>query len=140
AKDATRSLVAADPATPPFAAQSVAEVIVRRLVEFHPERELVGRLLPAWHSLLMPGGLVRIICCDWEGALELYRSGSLNAHQLRAISFGEPGAAGHRTMYTRSALVLLLEALGFVNCSVTLLRREPEGCPEMEVSGARPLG
>lgn len=130
--------VTADPAAPPFATASIAELQVRHVLERYAEREAAERLLPRWWSLLAPAGLLRVVCYDWEAALELYRAGSIDAQRLRTISFGDAGSADHRTMYTRAALVVLLEGAGFVDCSITLLPGTSEGCWEMEVVGARP--
>jgi hypothetical protein len=130
--------VTADPAAPPFATGSIAELQVRHVMERYAEREAAERLLPRWRSLLAPGGVLRMMCCDWEAALELYRAGSIDAQRLHAISFGSPSSADHRAMYTRAALVVLLEAAGFVDCSITLLPGTSESCPEMEVAGVRP--
>jgi len=130
--------VVADPSAPPFATDSIAELQVRHVLERYGQREAAERLLPRWRALLVPGGLLRVVCCDWEAALELYRAGSIDAQRLHAISFGDAGSAGHRTMYTRAALVVLLEGAGFVDCCITLLPGTSEDCPEMEVAGARP--
>jgi len=132
--------VLADVRRLPFASASSAELFCSRVVnEFHPS-ELVRNVLPSWLALLRPDGRLRIVCPNWQAALERHGAGMLSLEHLHDITFGprEDARDAHRAMYTPATLVPLLEQAGFVGCSVTLEERDRHGCPEMEVVAYRP--
>ena len=132
--------VVADVRDLPFPPESVAELFSAHLVEHFHRYEFVHRILPYWRTLIRPGGRLRIVCPNWQAAMDWYRSGKMGLELLHDITFGSQEYDGndHLAMYTPATLPPLLEQAGFVACVVTVEDRDNDGCPEMEVVTHRP--
>jgi hypothetical protein len=132
--------VVADVDRLPFPAGSLAELSSANLVDrFHPEH-FGAAILPHWKALLRPGGVLRVVCPNWEEAAGRLRDGSLGAEEFLAAAsqvWDRPGGAGV-VMYTPHSLGELLRRQGFEGVEVIASARPTGPCPEMEIVARRP--
>ncbi len=131
--------VVADLRQLPFEPGSVQEIFNSHVIEHFTEYEFRTHLLPAWYSLLKPGGQLTIICPDAESMIDDYVAGKLPWEHLRKVTYGAQDYDGdyHYNMYNSSTLRAFLEAAGFGNVELTASARVNGICYEMELSATR---
>lgn len=119
----------------PFELGTIAEIASFHLVEHFPEHELKTRILPHWHELLRPGGVLRVVCPNWAAMIDQLNSGRMNIERFKLLTFGGQDYNGddHSAMYTPETLTQVIVAAGFGNPQVVVSARDNGGCPEMEL-------
>ncbi len=129
--------VIADVRRLPFEPGSLAEIASAHLVEHLREHQLRSVVLPYWKQLLRPGGMVRIICPNWQIMLERLQRGEMPLATFKLLTFGGQDYEGddHFAMYTPETLTALLREAGFQGIQVLALDRMNGLCPEMELVG-----
>jgi hypothetical protein len=132
--------VVADVANLPFAEGEVREISGAHLLEHFPEQMLRRRLLPIWHSLLMPGGTFRAVVPDGEAMLAGITAGNYSFNNFREVLFGAQDYDGdfHFNLFTPDSLCALLKEAGFVDVRVNDRARRNGKCFECEVSAEKP--
>jgi SAM-dependent methyltransferase len=127
--------VIADAGELPFAEGSLSEIASFHLVEHFREHRLRTVLLPYWRSLLAPGGVLRIVCPNWEAMLARLHSGELSYAEFKLLTFGGQDYEGddHFAMYTPESLAAALRDAGYSEVEVVVADRQNGLCPEMEV-------
>jgi predicted SAM-dependent methyltransferase len=127
--------VVADLRRLPFEVGTVAEIASAHLIEHFRQHQMLVDILPYWHTLLQPGGLVRIICPNWEAMLARLNDGRMTIQEFKLLTFGGQDYEGddHFAMYTPQTLSDLLSEAGFARVEVLVAERMNGLCPEMEV-------
>jgi predicted SAM-dependent methyltransferase len=125
--------------TLPFKAETVSEIYAAHLVEHFTEADLRTALLPAWHRMLKPGGILRVVVPDAEGMIQAFSRGNYPFENLRKVTFGGQDYPGnyHYTMFSRESLRNLLREQGFLAGEYTALGRANGLCLEMEIAAVR---
>jgi len=132
--------IVADVTDLPFAEREVQEIFSAHLLEHFPQEMLRRRLLPIWHSLLMPGGTFRAVVPDGEAMLAGITAGNYSFSDFREVLFGAQDYDGdfHFNLFTPGSLCDLLEEAGFVDVRVNDRARRNGKCFEVEVSAGKP--
>lgn len=127
--------IVADAADLPFEPSSLGEIASFHLVEHFREEHLRQTLLPYWHSLLQPDGVLRIVCPNWEAMIERLQSGEMPYRVFKTLTFGLQDYEGddHFAMYTPASLTEVIRAAGFTDVEVVVAARQNGMCPEMEL-------
>lgn len=123
----------------PFSPQSVSEIYAAHLLEHFTEPDLRSKVLPAWHNLLKPGGMLRIVVPDAEGMIEAFSHANYPFESLRTVTFGSQDYPGnfHYTMFSRESLLALLRESHFLVTEYTATSRVNGLCLEMEIAAVR---
>ena len=123
----------------PFKAETVSEIYAAHLVEHFTDADLRTALLPAWHRMLKPGGILRVVVPDAEGMIQAFSRGNYPFENLRTVTFGGQDYPGnyHYTMFSRESLRNLLREQGFLAGEYTALGRANGLCLEMEIAAVR---
>jgi len=118
----------------------VDEIFASHLIEHFPQRYLQDVLLPYWHSLLVPGGSIRLILPDAEAMLKAHAAGDMSFEDLSLVTFGKQDYDGdfHFAMFTPDSVKALLEAAGFDAVHCVASGRVNGLCREMELVAQRP--
>jgi predicted SAM-dependent methyltransferase len=130
--------VVADVRRLPFAPGSVAEVASHHLVQLFREHHLATVVLPYWKSLLRPGGVLRVVCPNWQAVLDQLREGAISVSEFKRLTFGGQEHAGndHLAMYTPETLTEVLRRAGFAGVNVLATDRPNGPWVEMELEAA----
>lgn len=133
--------VVADVRRLPFEAGTVDEIASAHLVEHFRQNHLARVILPYWRSLLVPDGVLRIICPNWDVMIQQLSCGQLTMGEFKQVTFGLQDYAGddHFAMYTPESLMTVLEEAGFDRFDVLATDRQNGLSPELELL-ARPAG
>jgi len=101
--------IVADVGNLPFESESVAEIFSAHVLEYFPQERL-RRLLPYWHSLLQPQGLLRAIVPDGAAMIAGVSDGSYPFAHFREVLFGMKENEGnfHFNLLTPDSLSKLL--------------------------------
>jgi len=131
--------VIADATRLPFAEQSLSELLCSHLLEHFPQEELRKVVLPYWHQLLKPGGMLRAVIPDWDSMIREYARGTFPFENLREVTFGSQDYAltFHFNMFSQASLRALLEEAGFRDATFPVVARPNGKCLEMEVRATR---
>ncbi|HXX44788.1 MAG TPA: methyltransferase domain-containing protein [Candidatus Acidoferrales bacterium] len=129
----------ADVRTLPFHAGTVAEIYAAHLMEHFTESELRSTVIPGWHRVLKPGGLLRIIVPDAEGMIQAFSRGEYPFENFRKVTFGSQDYPGNfrYTMFSRQSLRELLQSFGFGVDEYTAVARRNGLCLEMEINAVK---
>ena len=134
-RDIPEANFVADAQSLPFEPGSVIELASSHLVEHYREYEFKANILPYWHSLLAPSGVLRIICPNWEAMVHLLNEEKMTWERFKEITFGgqDNEYNDHFSMYTPQTLTALLNECGFSRVEIVAIDRDNGGCPEMEL-------
>jgi hypothetical protein len=127
--------VVADATDLPFDPASLGEVASFHLVEHFREQQLRQTILPHWHSLLRPDGVLRIVCPNWEAMIERLQAGEMPYKVFKTLTFGLQDYDGddHFAMYTPASLGDVISDGGFTDVELVVADRMNGMCPEMEL-------
>lgn len=127
--------VVADVRRLPFEPGTVREIASHHLIEHFREHHVATVLLPYWHSLLVPGGVLRVVTPNWAVLIEHLQSGRLAFDDFKKVTFGaqDYGGDDHFALYTPGTLARLLGEGGFEGVEVLEERRQNGLSPEMEL-------
>lgn len=128
--------VVADIRALPFEAGTVDEISSEHLVEHFRQHHLETVILPYWKTLLRSGGIIRVICPNWEEMLEQLNDGRMSLDSFKHVTFGGQDYVGddHFSMYTPKTFIELLTRVGFTSPNVVVAGRMNGLCPEMEIT------
>jgi predicted SAM-dependent methyltransferase len=131
----------ADVRSLPFQPGTLAEIYASHLLEHFTEADLRSAVLPAWHRLLKPGGILRIAVPDAEGMIQVFSRGEYSFESLRNVTYGGQDYPGnfHYTMFSRESLRAILREAGFTVDQYTVLARPNGLCLEMEITATTKL-
>ena len=134
-REAPNTDVIADIRRLPFEDGSLAEIASAHLVEHFREHQMRTVVLPYWRRLLRPGGVLRVICPNWQAMLDRLQRGEMSLADFKLLTFGGQDYEGddHFAMYTPDTLGALLREVGFERVEVVAAERMNGICPEMEV-------
>jgi predicted SAM-dependent methyltransferase len=123
----------------PFEAGSIDEIFSAHLVEQFPQETMEHRLLPYWHSLLRPGGTLRVVASDAAAMIAGTREGTYAFDDFRDMIFGSRNGAGdHRhNLFTADSLRRMLHQAGFADIEVPVTGRRNGQCLEFEICARR---
>jgi len=129
----------ADVRSLPFHPGTVAEIYAAHLVEHFTEAELKSTVVPGWHRILRPGGILRIVVPDAEGMIQAFSRGEYPFESLREVTFGSQDYPGnfHYTMFSRESLRELLRSFGFTVGEYAAVARRNGLCLEMEIKAIK---
>lgn len=132
--------VIAEAADLPFERSSVDEIYSAHLVEHFPQEELKRRVLPYWHSVMKPGGILRAVTPDGEAMLTAFADGSYRFEDFREVLFGGQDYDGdfHYNLLTPDSFRDLVEAAGFVAVQIPVRGRRNGQCFEFELVARKP--
>jgi len=127
--------VVADVRRLPFEPGSLAEIMSAHLVEHFRQHQLEVAILPYWRSLLRAGGVLRIVCPNWEEMARRLSNSEMSWDEFKVLTFGLQDYDGddHFAMYTPATLERALRSAGFTDVEVVVEARQNGICPEMEV-------
>ena len=127
--------VVAESTNLPWASGTLAEIASFHLVEHFNEYEFKTKVLPYWHDILKEGGVLRIVCPNWEAILRKLNEGAMDLSRFKELTFGGQAYEGddHFNALTPDTLVQALEEAGFMDIEFICKERDNSGCPEMEV-------
>ncbi len=128
--------IVADVRRLPFEPGSLSEIASAHLVEHFRQHHLEVVILPYWRSLLVPGGILRIVCPNWAVMIEQLNAGGLSFAEFKQVTFGLQDYSGddHFAMYSPDTLSQLLTRAGFSHIEVLEERRQNGLSPEMELT------
>jgi hypothetical protein len=131
--------VIADPGDLPFDPASVAEIFAAGLLDRVAQEELRHRLLPFWHSLLIPGGKFRAVVRDAGAMAAALAAGKCSFDEFR-VGLLEEGDDGcfRGNLFTPDSLSRLLAEAGFVNIETGPAAAANNPPAQFEISGERP--
>jgi predicted SAM-dependent methyltransferase len=134
-RDAPHVDVVADASRLPFDEGTVDEIASFHLVEHFRRHQLASVVLPYWHRLLRPGGILRTVCPNWDEMLRRLQRGDMTLPDFTLVTFGSQDYCGddHFSMYTPETFRTLLASLGFEDIDVVTEARQNGLCPEMEI-------
>ncbi len=123
----------------PIQPGTVHEVFSSHLLEHFPQETLRRRLLPYWHSLLVPGGTFRAIVPDGEAMLAGAGAGEYPFDEFREVLFGAQDYEGdfHFNLFTPDSLAALLREARFEDVNIATRGRRNGKCFEFEVTATR---
>ena len=127
--------VVAEATNLPWEAGSLAEIASFHFAEHFTECEFKARVLPYWHRMLRDGGVLRVVCLNWEAMLRKLHEGSMDMERFKELTFGEQEHEGndHFNAFIPKTLAQALEESGFVDMKFLCEEHDNSGCPEMEV-------
>jgi len=131
--------IVADARRLPFEESTLAEIFSSHLVEHFRRHHFATSVLPYWRRLLLPGGLLRTVCPNWQEMLRRLHDGEMRLEDFTVVTFGAQDYCGddHFSMYTPQTLGALLESSGFESIEVVAEARQNGLCPEMEILAVR---
>ena len=123
----------------PFEAGSVSEIHSAHLVEHFPLEAFRRRVLPYWHGLLKPGGVLRAVTPDAAAMIFASAQGTYPFDEFREVVFGAQDYDGdyHYNLFTPDTLRNLLAETGFSDIEVPASGRRNGKCYEFEIVGIR---
>ena len=127
--------VVADIRNLPLPAGTAAEIFAAHLLEHFTELELKKTILPYWHQMLAPQGVLRLVVPDAVSMFEAYATEEMSFAALREVTFGaqDYGEDFHYTMFSPSSLQGLLQEMGFAHVETVATNRVNGQCREMEI-------
>lgn len=129
----------ADAADLPFAPGSIDEIHSAHLVEHFPLEHLRRVVLPHWHMMLRPGGVLRAVTPDAQAMLADFAAEQMSFEDLREVTYGLQEYDGdyHFCMFTPDSLGALLREAGFTQVGLTFTGRKNGKCRDMEIQGVK---
>ena len=132
--------VIADPGDLPFEPATLAEIYSNGLLDRITEKQLRNRLLPFWHSMLMPGGCFRAVVLDAGKMLAALAAGKCSFDEFRQGLLNETTPGCFRgNLFTPESLSRHLEEACFADIRIISLETKPgDRHPQLEVLARRP--
>lgn len=129
----------ADAADLPFEPGSLDEIHSAHLVEHFPLEHLRRVVLPHWHKMLRPGGVLRAVTPDAQAMLADFAAKQMSFEDLREVTYGLQDYDGdyHFCMFTPESLGELLREAGFAQIGLTFAGRKNGKCRDMEIQGVK---
>jgi predicted SAM-dependent methyltransferase len=129
----------ADVRSLPFQLEALTEIYAAHLTEHFTETYLKSTLLPAWHRLLKPSGILRIVVPDAEGMIRAFSQGTYPFENLRTVTYGGQDYPGnfHYTMFSRESLRTILREARFNPGEYSCVARPNGLCLEMEITATK---
>jgi predicted SAM-dependent methyltransferase len=129
----------ADVRSLPFQPETLTEIYAAHLIEHFTEAYLKSTLLPAWHRLLKPSGILRIVVPDAEGMIRAFSQGTYPFENLRTVTYGGQDYPGnfHYTMFSRESLRTILREARFNPREYSCVARPNGLCLEMEITATK---
>ncbi len=123
----------------PFEPGSVTEIFSAHVLEHFSQEELQRRLLPYWHSLLAPGGVIRAIVPDGLAITTAMAKGEMSFEDYREVTYGGQEYQGdfHFNMFSPDSLKETLEKTGFAEPVLVAAGRRNGKCFELEISARK---
>jgi hypothetical protein len=119
----------------PFAAGEISEMVASHVFERLSRGELEDQVLPAWVSLLKPGGALRAVVLDGAATMDAVGRGECAFEDFRSALFGDDG---HLNMFTAESLAAALRAAGLVDVQLIAQGRKSGKVYELEIAARTP--
>ena len=125
----------ADPFDLPFKCGQVREIRSVLWLQSLKQDQIEDTVLPRWHSMLTPGGMVYLKVLDWDSIVELIGTGELTLQSLldETACLRDSDGNGLHSAFTRTSLERILLRAGFRNVGFAALESRQERLPQMEV-------
>jgi predicted SAM-dependent methyltransferase len=125
----------------PFEQNTVQEIFAAHLVEHFTAQSLRTEVLPYWHSLLAPQGVLRLIAPNAQAMIMAYANQKMPFDQLTTVLLGMQEYDGdfHFAMLSPENLTKLLQEAGFADIQLLTDNRENGLCLEMELTARKPV-
>lgn len=118
---------------------TVDEIFSSHLLEHFPVETLRRRVLPHWHALLRPGGVIGAIVPDAEAMFEGYQNETVSFDDLRTVTYGLQEYEGdfHFNMFSRGSLTQAFEEAGFEKPQFVFTARRNGMCFDMHIRATK---
>ena len=125
----------ADPFDIPFKRGQVREIRSVLWLQSLKQDQIEDTVLPHWHSLLTPGGMVCLRVLDWDSIVELIGTGDLKLQSLldETACLRDSDRNGLHSALTRTSLKRILLRAGFRSVGFAALESRQKRLPQMEV-------